>query len=204
MHLADGVLSTEMAVATTVGAAGILAYSLYKTKEEEIPKISLMSAVFFTFAMFSLPLGPSSVHPLLTALLGIMLGRRAPIAVFIGLFIQAAVFQHGGITTLGVNTLLISLPALLCWQIFSRSYHREKSPYILSGALGGLGVVLTVMLLVAVLWATDIRYTQGVVSNIQLIIVSHIPLMFVEGGITAFAVGFIHKSRKTVLESVKG
>lgn len=204
MHLADGVLSTEMAVATSLGAAGVLAYSLYHTREEEIPKISLMSAVFFSFAMFSLPLGPSSVHPMLPALLGIILGRRAPIAVFIGLFIQATVFQHGGITTLGVNTLLISLPALVCWKIFGRNYRREKSPYILSGLLGGLGVSLTVILLVIVLWATDLRYTQGVISNIELIILSHLPLVFVEGGITAFALGFIHKSRKAVLEAVKG
>ncbi len=204
MHLADGVLSTEMAVATTVGAAGMLAYSLYQTKEEEIPKISLMSAVFFTFAMLSLPLGPSSVHPLMPGLLGIVLGRRAPIAVFIGLFIQAAVFQHGGITTLGVNTLLVGIPALVCWQVFAKVYHREKSPYLVSGLLGGLGVTLTAVLLVGVLWATDIRYSQGMVSNIQLITLSHIPLIFLEGGVTAFAVGFIHKSRKTVLEAVKG
>lgn len=204
MHLADGVLSTEMAVATTVGAAGMLAYSLYKTKEEEIPKISLMSAVFFTFAMLSLPLGPSSVHPLLPALLGIILGKRAPIAVFIGLFIQAAVFQHGGITTLGVNTLLVGTPALICWQLFVRGYQGKKSPLVLSGLLGGLGVTLTVVLLIGVLWATDIQYSQGMISTIRLIVLSHIPLIFVEGGITAFAVGFIHKSRKVVLEAVKG
>ncbi len=204
MHLADGVLSTEMAVATTVGAAGMLAYSLYKTKEEEIPKISLMSAVFFTFAMLSLPLGPSSVHPLLPALLGIILGKRAPIAVFIGLFIQAAVFQHGGITTLGVNTLLVGTPALICWQLFVRGYQGKKPPFVLASLLGGLGVTLTVVLLIGVLWATDIQYSQGMISTIRLIVLSHIPLIFVEGGITAFAVGFIHKSRKVVLEAVKG
>src|SRR5207244_693571 len=44
---------------------------------------------------------------------------RAALAIPVGLFLQAALFSHGGFTTLGVNSCVMVLPALFAWQLFS-------------------------------------------------------------------------------------
>ena len=113
MHIADGVLSTPVAVGASALTAAAIAYSVKGMKEEDIPKTSLMAGVFFAVSLISIPVGPSSIHPLFAGLLGVVLGRRAPLAIFVGLLLQAVLFQHGGLSTLGANTLMLAIPALL-------------------------------------------------------------------------------------------
>src|SRR5205823_3097161 len=62
---------------------------------------------------------PTSVHLLLNGLVGVILGRRAALAIPVGLFLQAALLGHGGFTSLGINSLTMVLPALLAWQLFA-------------------------------------------------------------------------------------
>ena len=45
-------------------------------------------------------------------------GPCAGLAIPIGLFLQMALFQHGGWTTLGVNSCVMGVPALLAWLLF--------------------------------------------------------------------------------------
>ncbi|MCC5911160.1 MAG: cobalt transporter CbiM [Clostridiaceae bacterium] len=201
MHLSDGVLNLPMAVTTSVAAGAVLTYSIKNIKEEEIPKISLMTATFFTCSLISVPIGPSSVHPLLGGLLGIMLGRRSPIAIFIGLLLQAMIFQHGGLTTLGINTLLVSIPALASYRIFTRFKTDNKSPAILAGFTGGFAVFTCVLLLVLVLFITDSYYHQGFFSVVNILAISYLPLIFIEALITAFTITFIQRVRPNILET---
>ena len=101
MHISDGGLSTAVcAVGYAASAVGI-AFAVKGTKEEDIPKISLMAGTFFAISLIMIPIPPSSVHPLMCGLIGIIVGRRAPLAFFPALLLQALLFQHGGITTLG-------------------------------------------------------------------------------------------------------
>ena len=61
--------------------------------------------------------GPSSAHLLLNGLIGVVLGRRAVLAILVGLTLQAILFGHGGFLTLGVNTCVMALPALAVGQL---------------------------------------------------------------------------------------
>lgn len=201
MHISDGVLNLPMAVTTSVAAGGVLMYSMKSIKEEEIPKISLMTATFFTASLISISVGPSSIHPLLAGLLGIMLGRRSPIAIFIGLLLQAIIFQHGGLTTLGLNTLLVSLPALVSYIIFSRLSSNKKSPAILAGFIGGFAVFVCVLLLILVLFLTDGRYSEGFFSVINVLALGYFPLIIIEALLTAFTIAFIHRIRPHILKA---
>ena len=72
-----------------------------------------MAAAFFVATLIHVKVGPTSVHLLLNGLVGVILGRRAPLAIAVGLFLQAALLGHGGFLPLGVNTCVMSLPALL-------------------------------------------------------------------------------------------
>ncbi|WP_084281415.1 CbiM family transporter [Alkaliphilus transvaalensis] len=200
MHLSDGVVSMPIVVASSAVAGGMLLHSTRRIKEVEIPKISLLSGSFFVLSLISLPVGPTSIHPLLAGLLGIMLGGKAIVAIFIGLLLQATLFQHGGISTIGVNTLLLALPALVSYYLFS--YLKVKS-YFLKGLVAGMmGVIGCVLLLITVLYLSSHHYSGGFFSVIRLILVGYIPLVFIEGLVTGFAVAFISKSRPKAIASL--
>ncbi len=198
MHLTDGVLNLPMVAATTIAAGGVLAYSLKGVKEEEIPKLSLMTGAFFAISLISIPIGPSSVHPMLGGLLGIILGRRAPIAFFVGLLLHAILLQHGGLSTLGINTLLLALPALVVYKAF---YKLKNYSVFLKGILaGGFAIAGTVLLLIVVLLLSDQRFGEGFFSVVNMLIVSHIPLIVIEALITGFAVRLLFTARPHIFE----
>ena len=114
MHISDGVLKPELLAGGVAVSALISAYTLRKIKKDELPKVALLSACFFISSLIHIPIPPTSIHLILGALIGIILGGSAFIAILIGLVFQALMFQHGGILALGVNAFNIGFPALLC------------------------------------------------------------------------------------------
>ena len=200
MHLSDGVLSFPVVATTSIVAGGLLIYSIKNVKQEEIPKISLMTATFFVLSLISIPVGPSSIHPLLCGLLGILLGWRSPIAIFISLLLQALLFQHGGLTTLGANTLLVSIPAIVVYLLFSKFKKSKKiNVALLAGFVGMLGEILSVCMLILLLVSTSSFYTDGPLSVVSLLAIGHIPLIIIEALLTAFVIKIIVQIRPQLI-----
>ncbi len=128
--------------------------------------------------------------------MGLLLGWAAFPAILVALTLQAAFFQFGGITTLGVNTLIMALPAVLCYLIFGRLVH--KSPRITAVAAfacGFLSVLLSGLFVGLSLVFTEENFLE--VSGI--IIAAHIPVMIIEGIITAICVAFLRKVRPEMI-----
>jgi cobalt/nickel transport system permease protein len=130
VHIADGVLTWPWLLSGFVGAAalalGAVAVDTVRSllrgrsvHEDEIALTAVLPAVFFVASLIHVPLGPTRVHLLLNGLLGVVLGWRAALAIPVGLLLQAALFGHGGFTTLGVNSCVMTLPALLAWGLFA-------------------------------------------------------------------------------------
>lgn len=201
IHIADGVISTSVAVTTSIAAVGLIAYSLKGIKEDEVPKISLLTGAFFVSSLINIPIGPTSVHPLLGGFLGLILGRRAPLGIFIGLILQATLFQHGGISTLGANTLLMSIPALFVYWL--ANIFRRHSPLIKGFFAGFLAICGGVLLLAILLLISDQRYAEGSFSVINIMIGAYLPLALLEGILTGFAVKYLYGVRPTLFEIQK-
>jgi ABC-type Co2+ transport system permease subunit len=111
IHLSDGVLSAGWCLGGYALAALFLVLGSWRLRDEEIPQLALLTAAFFVGSFLHVPLGPTSVHLLLTGLIGVLLGWRAALAVPLALFLQAVLAQHGGLSTLGVNSCIMILPA---------------------------------------------------------------------------------------------
>ncbi|MFO0927443.1 MAG: CbiM family transporter [Gemmataceae bacterium] len=112
VHIADGVLSWPV-LATGFVVAGLLALIAgWRVHEDEIPRIAILTAAFFLASSIHVRIGPTSVHLLLSGLVGVVLGLRAPLAILIGVTLQALLLNHGGLTTVGVNAATEMLPAL--------------------------------------------------------------------------------------------
>lgn len=197
MHIADGVLSAPTIAATVAGTAGLLAWSLKDVAEEEIPKISLTTGTFFAVSLISIPVGPSSIHPLMAGLMGVMLGRRAPLSFFIALLLQALLFQHGGLTSLGANTLMLAIPALIARQVYRRL---SLTPMLKGMVTGGLATVLTVLLLVLVLAVSQPLFARGTFSLVRLLVIGHVPLVVMEAVLTGFALQLMTRARPDWLQ----
>ncbi|WP_026672035.1 CbiM family transporter [Alkalihalobacterium bogoriense] len=198
MHIADGVLDVFVVIPTTIGAIGLLAYSLKGTKEEEIPKISLLTGAFFVSSLINIPIGPTSIHPVLGGFLGLVLGRRAPIGIFIGLILQAVLFQHGGVTTLGANMLLMSMPALLIY--WANTWTKKWSYFVKGFTAGFFAICSGMLLLILLLLLSDERYSMGTFSVIHFVFIAYFPLAIFEGVLTGFAVKHLHSMRPSLFE----
>ncbi len=184
MHISEGVLDYRALIAGYVCTIGLAAAALKKLKQEDIPKVSVMGACFFVSSLIPIPVGISSVHLLLFGVLGIILGFESVIAVITGLLFQALMFQHGGISVLGVNTVIMSLPVLFVHFTFRTFYKKLKNNIkllgIISGILSFFAVLIGMGLAMLFIYFTGKEF-MGFAFVFAL---SHIVLAVIEGIIT--------------------
>jgi cobalt/nickel transport system permease protein len=198
MHIADGVLPTSVAVAGYILSGGILAVSLRKISREDYPKIALMSSAFFVASLIHVPLGPTSVHLLLPGVVGIVLGNMSFIAITLGLTLQCVLFQFGGITALGANSLMMGLPALFAGWFFHLAARKISSPIgvsIIAGISGMLGVVLAGIILALLLFLSG----EAFLNIAKIVLLAHIPIAIIEGIVAAAMVSFLRKAKPELI-----
>ena len=120
MHISEGVLSP----AVLAGGAGLAVVGttigLKKLDYEAIPRVAILSAAFFVATLIHVPIGPVAEHLVLNGLMGLLLGWLAVPAILIALFLQALLFQFGGLTALGVNTVTMAAPSSHLFLCLSR------------------------------------------------------------------------------------
>jgi cobalt/nickel transport system permease protein len=111
MHIPDGFLSTEVALACAVPAAAAVGVGLRRASrnldERRVPLLGVTGAFVFAAQMLNFPVaGGTSGHFLGAALAAILLGPwLACLTLAVVLGVQAFVFADGGITALGANVL---------------------------------------------------------------------------------------------------
>jgi len=197
MHISEGVLSAPVLVTGVILATGGVSLGLKKMDFERIPEVAVLTSAFFVVSLIHVPIGPSSAHLVLNGLIGLLLGWPAFSAILVGLSLQALLFQFGGITSLGVNTFNIALPAVISFYLF-RLFTIKHNPYILmfSAFLCGMVGILGSALLVALSLVTT---GEAFLTVAKLIVIAHLPVMIIEGLITATAVVSLNKVRPELL-----
>jgi cobalt/nickel transport system permease protein len=109
MHIPDGFLSNEVAVALAVPAVAAVGYGLRRAEvdldDRRVPLLGVTAAFVFAAQMLNFPVaGGTSGHFLGAALAAILLGPwLASLVLAVVLLAQAFVFADGGITALGAN-----------------------------------------------------------------------------------------------------
>lgn len=152
MHIPDGFLDTDVAVAAGAVAACAVGVGLRTANrtldERRIPLLGVTGAFIFAAQMLNFPVaGGTSGHFLGAALAAVLLGpwlACLTMAVVIGL--QAFVFADGGITALGANVLNMGvIGALLVGGLMllgRRVLPKGRSTLL---AISGVGAWLAVM-----------------------------------------------------------
>lgn len=199
MHISDGVLSPQVWVSGYVITGALATYILTKkTDISEIPKLSVITAAVFVASLIHIPIGPTSVHLVLSGLAGITLGLAAFPAILVALILQAFLFQHGGITTIGINTVNMGLPALAAYGVFLAVTRTNiKGKYTIFGGLaGGIAIALGIALLSLCLLSTG-EYLEYVVPYV---VVAHLPIVAIEAIVVGAFAGFMVRVRPQLLK----
>ncbi len=201
MHISEGVLSGPVLASGAALAAVGTAVGLKQLDYDRIPRAAILSAAFFVASLVHVPLGPSSVHLILNGIVGLLLGWAAFPAILVALVLQGVLFQFGGITTLGVNTLIMAAPAVICYYLFSPLLFR-KPALAAGGAFAGgfLSVLLGGAVAASALMFTE----EGFFELASAVIIAHIPVMVIEGVVTAFCISFLKKVQPELLPGFKG
>ncbi|GAB6058872.1 cobalt transporter CbiM [Desulfonatronum parangueonense] len=214
MHIPDGILPLPVTLGGYAVSISIAWLCIRKIKQredprEDIPKAALLTAAFFVASLIHVPIPPASVHLVLNGLLGALLGPFAFPAILIGLFFQAVMFGHGGLTTLGINGVILGLPALAAYGIFhlrkGRSQAAGPRRTAVFGFLAGFtGICLSVLIFSMVLFTNMPAHlsVQAERTAIMALVLAHIPLAVLEGALTALLAVFLLRTSPAILEGV--
>lgn len=196
-HIPDGLLSLPVTVAGGVLAAAALAATARRLNEDELPRVAVMAAVFFVASLVSVPMGPTSIHLILSGLMGVIIGWATVPAVFVGLVLQAAFFGFGGFAALGVNTVNIAMPGAVLAAL-AAPLLRQGTPLragLVAAAVGALSVAATGLLVMAALWASD----QAYALSARVMLLAYAPLALAEAVLSGVAVTFLARVKPELL-----
>ena len=206
----DGILAPEWCVLWFLVAAAFIAVGARKIveKRKENPSfmsiLALMGAAVFIISIWHLPVavGGSSGHPTGTAMAAIVIGPFATVVVTsIALFFQMFL-AHGGITTLGANTVSMGIiGAFSGYAVYLALRKAGASFWLSAGFAGFVGDMLTYA--TTALQLALSLHPEAVLSNWALFTaefsVVQIPISILEFAFTAATIQYITTHRPEML-----
>ena len=151
MHIPDGILPVWLWVSGLVLMSLALAFSLYRLrdmdKKKRVPLLGAISGVMLV--AMNLELVPIAYHINLSVIAGILLG---PALGFVAAFIvnlMLALIGHGGITVIGLNTLLLGAEMALGHTFFMLM--KDSLPvFWRSASVTALSLFITTLLMISI------------------------------------------------------
>ncbi len=212
MHIPDGFLSPSVCITGYALTGGVTWYCLRQIERDRniqanIPKASLLTAAFFVASLINIPIPPTSIHLIFNGLMGALLGYYAFLAILIGLFFQAVMFQHGGMSTLGVNAIIIGSPSIAAYHLFQQRGRLGSNKPVLTTILSfvsGAGALLLSAAMFAILLVTNISPDMDVNAERTAILISlsgYSIQAVIEGVFTVMLISFLEKVKPELLKS---
>jgi cobalt/nickel transport system permease protein len=180
----------EIALAADGILLPVLFFSSRRVQPEEIPKMGVFAAALFVISLIHFPVGLTSIHLCLFGLAGIIFGMRTIPVLFTVLLFQSLIFQHGGLISIGINTLFMSagaILALLVWRTF------PLPATVRSFCAGFLGIIFPATLISLLFLA--IQYGRGVMAFILV----YLPSAFIEGLLTLTVIMYIRNNQPEII-----
>ena len=210
MHIPDGFLPPSICITGYALTGGVTWYCLRQIQRDRdisanIPKASLLTAAFFVASLIHIPIPPTSIHLIFNGLMGAILGYYAFPAILIGLFFQAVMFQHGGMSTLGVNAIIIGSPSIAGYYLFQQRERLGKEKPIVTTILSfatGAGALLLSAAMFAILLVTNISPDMDANVERTAIFISlggYSIQAAIEGVFTVMLISFLEKVKPELL-----
>ncbi len=205
MHIPDGFLSLPVIISTSAVSASFLYPSIRKLdkeiRPERIPLMGLSAAFVFTAQLLSFPVfGGTSVHITGAVLISILLGPLSGLVITTSaVLLQAFLFQHGGIVTLGANIMNIAVVQAVLgyyiFRIFSNKFYIQGAFIAAFSAVFIAAAICAIELIVS----GTIPFKSGMIAMLT----SHLFAGIGEGFVTVLILSMIKKLKPGLLELKK-
>lgn len=212
MHIAEGLLPAKYAIGYSVAAGVIVAKGIadYVKRSREFPMTKqltgVMTAAVFIISLLPIPVpvtGTSS-HPGGTPLAAILMGPFIPSAMsLVALFFQALFLAHGGLTTLGANTLTMGLfggtIGYAVWHCCRKMGLSLPWAAGLAGFTGDISIYLGTSSQLALAIHGDSSLYKVFGTILMGFLPTQLPLAVLEGVFTALVLKFLAERRQDIL-----
>ncbi len=211
MHIPDGLLPPSVCITGYAITGGITWFSLRQINrqpnyQEQIPKASLLTAAFFVASLIHIPIPPFSIHLVLNGMMGLILGYYAFPAILIGLLFQTIFFQHGGLSTLGINAVIMGIPSLIAYYLWSLRtipmFTNSLAHNVLAFLCSGTSIFLSALIFVFITLnniAPDLDIDTEKTAILTSLIGYGIQAI-IEGILTVILINFLTKVKPEILD----
>ncbi len=197
MHISDGVLSPTVIGIGWAIALPALAISVRRLQTTQAGTYGVVAAAFFAGSTIHVPIGPFSMHLVLSGIAGLLLGWGALTVITVGLLLQALFIGFGGLIVLGVNVSIMALPGAIMGALgrhWIKQVSLKRRPWVGSFVGGG-----TIMISAILLYTTLSTTSTALMPLAKLVFLGHIPVALVEGIISFWLVHFLQKVKPSML-----
>lgn len=196
VHISEGILNAPVLGASVAVAAAGVGYGLRSMDDRRTVTVAIVASALFAASFIRVPVAAGSVHLVFNGLAGLLLGWQAFPALAVALLIQSA-FGFGGLSTIGVNTLIMATPAV-CVHYLLRGRLAAAKPdrgLVIGIAAGVLAILMSVILQAGFLLTAG-REFAAIAGVLAL---TAIPLAAIEGAVTGAAIVFLLRVRPDIL-----
>ncbi len=205
MHIPDGFLDLKTVSLTNFFSFSFFFYSLKKIAKklspERIPLLGLSCAFIFVIEIISFPL-PFCVTLHLSGafFISLILGPFSGFFItFISLFLQALIFGHGGVLTIGANSFNIAFTGCVVgyylYRFLEKLFPLLKILWIFLTSLF-IYIIGSLFLFLELFISGRVSFSKSLVFFILI----HIILGVVEGIFTVFMISFLNKVKPGIFE----
>lgn len=223
IHIPDGVLPLWLWAGGYVVALVVIALAIFFTRKRDmrrlVPLLGIMSAMMIV--AMSIEIVPIAYHINLSIMSGIVLGPWASILAVFVVNLLLSLLAHGGITMVGLNSLVMSAEAILGYFLFRGFIHllglrlKKGRPGLAAGAATFLSLFLATWLLIGIVALSNVDMGQVIEEGIGIqggvldlwffakavLLLSSVGWV-VESFITGVITGFIYKIRPDIISSL--
>jgi cobalt/nickel transport system permease protein len=131
--------------------------------------------------------------------MGLVLGWAIFPTVLVGLTLQFVFFSIAGPTVLGLNTLIMALPGVICHYLFRRTVCSSRQWVVFASgfAAGSLALILGALLSSAAL----ILAGKSIADLAKWFLALHVPVALIEGLVTGSVVVLLRQVRPEILRA---
>jgi len=212
MHISEGILPFNwaalwFAVAAPFVALGVKRLNALASDDLSMkPLVGLMAAVVFVISCMPIPVPTAGTcsHPCGTGIAAILVGPFVSVLITaVALLIQALFLAHGGLSTLGADTVSMGIAGSFTGWLVFRGVRGMGATLGVAGFLAGLLADWATYLVTSVELASGIRGDAPFLPLFWKIVVAFIPtqlpLGILEGAMTAGMVTLLYRKRPDLL-----
>ncbi|WP_353894271.1 energy-coupling factor ABC transporter permease [Proteinivorax hydrogeniformans] len=157
LHVTDGVLDLWVIIIANVVAFGLLCYTCFAMVKDNdkfynnLAKLGVVSALMLI--TMSIPLGPIPAHLSLVLVAALLLGPNLGFISIVIVNLILALIGHGGITVLGLNSLIMGVELLIGFYLFSFMFNKISWRKAIAVSVAGALVVSVTLMVTTLVFA---------------------------------------------------